>query len=116
MSGTIADGYNASFDGVSFMELFDSGYAVEPESGVDYAVAPVVNVVQTSGQSSRTLDLPIALAAAQLTSLRTKANSATRASLVYHAGTVNARLLKIKGVRKQLVQDIYLATLEMVVG
>lgn len=116
----LTDAYNASFDSVSFMEQFSGQFALEPDSGVESSITHIpggdVNVIQTSGQGPRKLDLPIAVAGANLTLLRSKATSATRASLVYHAGTTNARLLSVKSVRAAAADDAYFATLELVVG
>jgi len=116
----LTDAYDASFGGTSFMEQFPGGYAAEPDSGVEATIIHIpggnVNIIQTAGQGARKLSLPIACAASELTALRGKANSATRASLIYHAGTTSARLLQVTNVRKQMVDDAYLATLELIVG
>lgn len=116
----LTDAYNGSFDSVSFMEQFAGQLAGEPDSGVESSITHIpggnVNVIQTSGQGPRKLDLPIAVAGANLTLLRSKATSATRGSLIYHAGTTNARLLSVKAVRAHAVDDAYFATLELVVG
>jgi hypothetical protein len=112
--------YNGSFGGTSFMELYDGQLAVEPDSGVEYTTVHIPGgdtiVVQTSGRAPRTLDLPIAVKATELTALHTKANNATRASLVYHAGTTSARLMKVKDVRSAPLVDAYRAVLELVIG
>lgn len=112
--------YDASFGGTSFWEQYEGGLAVEADTGVEYSVTHIpggsTTVVQSSGQAADTLDLPIGVMAAELTTLRTKARSATRASLVWHKGTENARLMKVKNVRKAAGFDAYHATLEFVMG
>ena len=120
MTSFLSDLFTGSFGGTTFMEQFSSGYAVEPDSGVEYTTTKIPGgnkfIVQTAGAGPRTLDLPIACALTQLNLLRSKADAHTRASLVYHAGTVSATLLKVKSVRKQMVDDAYLATLELIIG
>ncbi len=111
---------NASFGGTSFQELYEGQLAVEPDSGVAYTITPIPGgdkfVVQTAGAKPRTLDLPIACTLASLNALRTKADNAQRQSLIYHAGTTQARLMQVKNVRSVAVVDAYRATLELIIG
>lgn len=119
----LSDLYDSSFDGISFMELFEeSGFAVEPDTGVEYSVVHIpggsTTVVQSSGQAADTLDLPIGVMSAELASLRSKARSATRGTLVWHRSTgESARLMKVKHVRKAGHGiDGYKCQLEFVMG
>lgn len=112
---------NASFGGVAFMEQFPQGLAVEPDTGVEYSVTHIPGgsnvVIQSSGQAADTLDLPIVCTAAALASLRTKARSATRATLEWHGADAQARLMKVKSVRKAGPHfDLFEATLELIMG
>ncbi len=114
------DTYDGSFDGVGFMEQYSSGYAVEPDSSTNYTLTSIPGgnkfTTDVMGTNPDKLDLTVALAGAQLALLRSKARNAVRGSLVYHAGTTSARLMAVKGVRSQMVDDAYLATLEFVMG
>lgn len=114
------DMYDASFDGAEFMEIFSGFYAPEPDSGVDSSETKIPGgskvVVQISGAGIRRLDLPIACSLVQLDSLRSKADNYVRDTLDYHAGDVSARLMQVVNVRKQGMDDSYLATLRFVMG
>jgi hypothetical protein len=116
----LSDSYDGSFGGTGFLEIFDGQLGVEPDTGVEYSVTHIpggsTTIVQSSGQSADTMDLPIAVEAAELSALRTKARSATRATLVWHGGSQQARLMKVKQVRKASVADAYKATLELIMG
>ncbi len=120
MTNFLPEYYDAEFDGAEFLEIFQGLYAPEPDSGVEYSETKIPGgsktVIQTAGPGTRKLDLPIACAGAQLASLRGKADNATRDTLIYHAGSVSARLMKVLNVRKQGVDDAYLATLQFVMG
>ncbi len=111
---------NATFGGTAFQEIFEGQLAAEPDSGVEYTITKIPGGsnfnVQTAGAGARTLDMPIGCSAASLNALRTKADNKTRASLVYHAGTTSATLMKVKNVRKVAIVDAYRATLELIMG
>lgn len=111
---------DASFGGTEFLELFDGRLGVEPDTGVEYSVTHIpggsVTIVQSSGQAADTMDLPIGCTGANLSSLRTKARSATRATLVWHRGSEQARLVRVKSVQKVANVDAYKAVLEFVMG
>jgi hypothetical protein len=112
---------NASFSSAAFMEQFPQGFAVEPDTGVEYSVTHIPGgstiYIQSAGQAADTLDLPIVCTAAALASLRSKARSANRASLIWHRGTEQARLMKVKSVRKAGPHfDLFEATLELIMG
>jgi hypothetical protein len=116
----LTEAYDGSFDGVAFWEQFSGMFAAEPDSGVDYASKKIPggnsSVTDSAGESLHSFDLPIAVAATQLALLRSKASNTVRGSLDYHAGTITARLMKVKSIRKQMLDDAYLATLELIVG
>lgn len=111
---------NASFGGTAFQEIFEGQLAVGPDSGVDYVLTKIPGgnkaVLDVSGPTPRVLKLPIACTDAQLALLESKANSYTRASLVYHRGTTNARLMKVEQVRDAAVVDAHRATMELILG
>jgi len=117
----LSTSYDAAFDGVDFWELTESGWYVEPDTGVEYSVTHIpggsTTVVQSAGQATTTLDLPIGVEAADLADLQSKARSARRGELEYHAGTQMVRLMKVKNVRRAgPYSDGYTAVLEFVVG
>ncbi len=116
----LTDLYNAEFDGVEFVEIYQNAYAAEPDSGVEFSETKIPGgsktIIQTAGPGTRKLDMPIAVIGAGLTSLRSKADNSTRDTLEYHAGSVSARLLQVVNVRKQAMDDAYTATLRFVMG
>lgn len=120
MTSPITPGLDGSFDSVAFMEIYPSGRAVEHDSGISFALTPIPGgnkyTIDVAGANPDRLDLTIAVTGTSLTSLRSKAKNSVRGSLVYHAGTTNARLVNVKGVSKQQRADAYLATLELILG
>lgn len=111
---------DASFDGAAFREIFDGQLAVAPDSGTEYATTKIPGggayTIDSAGAGPRVLQLPIGATDAQLASLRSKADNAVRGSLVYHAGTVAARLMKVTQVRDAAIVDAHRATLELIMG
>jgi hypothetical protein len=112
LSGTYYDG---SFAGIGFMELYEGLTAVEPDTAgdVSYTKIPGGNttVIQTSGLALQQFDLAIGVDAADLAALRGKVLSS--GSLVYHAGTRTARLIKLKNPRYVHNSGSYAAVLEL---
>jgi hypothetical protein len=108
--------YDSSFAGVSFLELFDDGFGVEPDTAEDVTLTRIpggnTTVIQSSGRIAKTLDLPIGAEGSEITSLRGKVG--TSGSLVYHAGTVTARLIGVRQVRKAAIGG-YKAVLNLVI-
>lgn len=116
----LTDMYDAEFDGIDFLEIYQGAYAPEPDSGVDFTETKIPGgsktIIQTAGPGTRKLDMQIAAASTSIAALRSRADSATRDTLVYHAGSVSARLLQVVNVKKQGVDDAYLCTLRFVMG
>lgn len=118
MADNLSARYDGSFGGVSFWEQFDNGLsAAEPDIREEATIIHIPgsnnSVIQSTGKIARTLELPVAVMAAQLTSLRAKVG--TTGTLVYHAGSASARLTGLSGARKvSLDSDGYLCTLSLV--
>lgn len=116
--GILSDSYDGSFGGTDFMELYEGLAAVEPDTALEFSVTHIpggnTTVIQSAGLIAQTLDLPIGADAADLAALRGKVG--TRATLIYHAGSVNARLMKVKNVRSVYSSGSYAAVLELILG
>lgn len=116
--GLLSPHYDGSFGGTGFMEIFDGLAGVEPDTAGDVSITHIpggnTTVIQTSGLIAQQIDLPIGVDAAELSALRGKVLS--RATLVYHAGSGNARLLKVKNVRFVRTSGAYAAVLELLLG
>ena len=108
--------YDGSFASVGFLELFESGTAPEPDIKTKDAVLEIPgsnNVVyQDFGQGAVLLDLRVAVGS--LASIQAKRG--TRGSLVYHAGTVNARLRHITNIQKDFLGFGAKVTLSFIIG
>jgi hypothetical protein len=93
----ITELYDGSFKGVQFWEQFNGGFGDEPETEEENAIFHIPGgnrtVVQGFGKVAGRLDLVVSVNAAGLTSLRNQVGSS--GSLVYHAGTITARLTKV---------------------
>lgn len=116
--GTLSDKYDSSFGGTGFLELYEGLAAVEPDTAAEFSATHIpggnTTVIQTAGLIAQQLDLSIGADAAELTALRGKV--LTRAALVYHAGSVSARLMKVKNVRSVYSSGSYAAVLELIIG
>ncbi len=114
----LAPYYDGSFDGTGFMELFPNQIAVEPDTAGEASITHIpggsTTVIQTAGLIAQTLDLAVGMDGAQLTALRGKVLN--RATLIYHAGSVNARLMKVKSVHFNNIHGAYDAVLELIIG
>lgn len=114
--GAIATAADGSFASVAFLEIWDNAVAPEPDVKTKDAVLEIPgssNVVyQDFGQAAVTLELRVAvesLAAIQ-------AKRGVRGSLVYHAGTVNARLRHITNIQKDALGVGFKVTLSFLIG
>lgn len=116
--GVLDTYYDGSFGGTSFVELYEGLAAVEPDTGGESSVTHIpggnTTVIQTAGLVAKTLDLSIGANTAELRALEGKVLS--RATLVYHAGSVNARLMKVKNLRYVYSSGSYAAVLELIIG
>ena len=110
--------YDGSFAGVSFFELFDGGFGIEPDRMEDVSITHIPGgdnkVTQSSGLQPQTLELPVGVEGAELTSLKGKVGHS--GSLVTHMGTQTARCIGIKQVQKSGELDGYKAVLVLVMG
>jgi hypothetical protein len=116
--GIVSPHYDGSFGGIGFMELFPNQIAVEPDTAAEFTATHIsggnTTFIQTAGLIAQTLDLAIGADAAELSALRGKV--LTHATLVYHAGSVSARLMRVKSVHYNNIPDAYDAVLELILG
>lgn len=105
---------DASFKGTGFRELYSGGLSPagqDTEEQVTVIKIPGGNasVLQSAGRTMNPVTIPIACTSAALASLRGAVGS--NGSLVYHGGTVTARLTKVGEARKAAQYDVYQASL-----
>lgn len=114
--GVIANAADGSFSGVSFWEQWPNAEAPEPSTTSKDAVLEIPgssNVYyQDFGQAAQTLDLEVAVESPAAI----KAKRGVRGSLVYHAGTVTARLRSVTNIRKDAIIGGYKVTLSFLIG
>jgi hypothetical protein len=108
-----------SFDGVSFKELTqDSTYPTWSKSGntlIKNIPGGSKNVIQKVGTDLPRLAMPVQLTAAQLASLKTKAEAATVGTLIFSYETCTARLQSVDSPASVGIDnDIYPATLNFI--
>jgi hypothetical protein len=101
---------DASFKGIGFRELYSGGLSPagqDTEEQITVIKIPGGNtsVLQSAGRTMNPVTIPIACTSAALASLRGAVGS--NGSLVYHGGTVTARLTKVGEPRKAAMEDVY---------
>ncbi len=114
-SSPISSFYDGSFGGTSFWEQYEGGLSAnEPDVRTNEAILEIPGgnavVYQDFGQGAQTLELPVAVMAAELAALRAKRG--VSGSLVWHSGTNSARLRHVTNARRvALDSDGYLCQL-----
>ena len=103
MTWDISALHNATFDGTSFVELYESGFGAPAPAGGEEATTHHLpgsdnTVVILSGAGAKRTEIAIGGTSANIETLKGKEGDS--GSLVYSAGTFTARLIRVKDHRK----------------
>ncbi len=106
MTLDLTSSYDASFGGVSFMELVDGAFTTPGGDLIeDFALLHIpggnTSVLQSFGMLAQQLDLSIAINGTTVAALAAKAG--TSGTLVYHGGSISARMTGITQPRKDVL-------------
>lgn len=115
----IIDYADGSFKSIDFFIEYEGGLSPSgPDVVEEFTIHHIEHsddgIFQTNGRITRQLELPVAVTATQYDAL-TNAVGTPAGTLVYHEGTLTARLVAVRRPRKVARHDLYKMVLSFVV-